>query len=161
MKFGYIWQQETITGFPNIDVQALLDLAKEFSDVFDAKIEVNWAQSEKGMIAINYTGQKLCFLFFKLHVHLYNSDYNDCNSGTISECPRVEIVDILLSPKGQGIGTRIMTRFIEEISKNPFKLIVLTAQSKEAARFWSKLGFKKVTGTDEWKPEMYLKLNPL
>jgi hypothetical protein len=119
-------------------------LGKKFEEVLGYPIRVSVVESEEEKWTVYFNGDgKGSSIRFILYVHDPSTEKFGAAMLEIQQ-PTIEIVDFVMYPHGQGLGTKIIKQlfhFLEE-QKWGFKMMMLMAQDEKAARFWKKVGFK-------------------
>lgn len=160
-RWKTMWQQPRVTtALKSINKESFFSLAIEFKVIMGTDIESSWIDYNNE-VSLSYVSNRGAF--FKLNTHLYDRPakfYDDYSQSDINSAS-VVIHDFILGPKGQGLGTKIINKYIEEISKTKFNIIYLRAQDGRAANFWRKFGFVPIADTSVGMPAMKLKLNPI
>lgn len=154
-----IWQPRVTIALKSINKESFINLAFEFQNIMGFEIEPYWNEYNHE-VSLSYVCNRRGF--FKFNTHLYDkpTEFYDSYSQSDINSAAVVIDDFILGPKGQGFGTKIIKRFIEEISKTNFNMIYLRAQDERAATFWRKFGFASIAYTSAGMPAMKLTLNP-
>jgi len=154
-------QPRVTTALKSINKESFLSLAVEFKDIMGFEIKPIWIDFSHG-VSLSYRSKRGGG-FFKFNTHLYDKPTNFYDSYSQSDLnsPVVLINDFILEPKGQGFGTKIIKRFIEEISKTNFNMIHLRAQDERAANFWRIFGFIPISESSVGILAMKLDLNPI
>lgn len=156
-------QARVTTALKSINKESFLSLAVEFKDIMGFEIKPIWIDFSHG-VSLSYRSKRGGG-FFKFNTHLYDkpNGFYDSYSQSDINSPVIVINDFVLEPKGQGFGTKIIMRFIEEISKTNFNMIYLQALDERAATFWGRFGFAFIPVSDSsvTMPAMKLHLNPI
>ncbi|MGE5397029.1 MAG: hypothetical protein ACM3MK_05770 [Chitinophagales bacterium] len=121
----------------NTDEMIFYDLVRDFSEIMETHIDV----------AIKKTADEWNIEYFhalRFTVSLYDRvfDYEIIDGFEIDR-PMIRISNLSLNPRGRGLGTRIIKRFIERIRETEFGRIILLALDEDAVYFWSQMGFVK------------------
>ena len=159
-RWETLLQPGDTTALKSINKESFLSLAVEFKDIMGFEIKPIWIDYNHRMrVSLSYVSNRGGGLF-KFITNLYEKPTefyisyfkSDLNS------PAVIIKDFILEPKGQGFGTKIIKRYIEEISKTNFNMIYLRAQDERAANFWRKFGFVTIAESSVGMKVMKLNL---
>ncbi|HEY8911303.1 MAG TPA: hypothetical protein VIM51_13650 [Desulfosporosinus sp.] len=157
-RWENIGQPRVTTALKSISKESFLSLAVEFKDIMGFEIKPIWIDYPH-RVSLSYVSHRGKG-YFKFNTHLYDkpTEFYDRYSQSQINSPAVVINDFILEPNGQGFGTKIITRFIEEISTTSFPLIYLRAIDERAANFWGKFGFLPIANTSEHMPSMKLQV---
>lgn len=142
-RWETLWQPRVTEALKSTNKESFLSLAVEFKYIMGFEVKPIWIDYNH-RVSLSYVCNRKGF--FKFNTNLYQRPtefYNGYSKSNINS-PAVIIKDFTLEPKGQGFGTRIIMRFIEEISKTNFDMIYLRAQDEGAATFWQKFGFMPI-----------------
>ncbi|MFB9330928.1 GNAT family N-acetyltransferase [Paenibacillus aurantiacus] len=137
------WQSKLTSVLKNINPTTLESFAKRLQYSLGIPVVHSVVSNDSERWTVSYYGGKNNV---SVHLILYLHDPKTKTVGVswleIYQ-PTVEIVDFIVHPKGQGIGTKTMQVFFDYIEESNlgFEIMMLRAQDKTAARFWRKNGF--------------------
>ncbi|OAB32790.1 hypothetical protein PMSD_17645 [Paenibacillus macquariensis subsp. defensor] len=125
--------------------QLFYDLAEQLSEIINREVKVNHGYYPIDFVAFeNPDCARISILYSALDFDLHITLIKKRISWDVEEKEKIIVIDsISVKPRSQGLGSKLMKHFIQQMSNTSYNKVVLIFGCEDAGRFWRRMGFKQ------------------